>query len=231
MKYAIVLIALVQIAFPISAAQPPQKVQIDFAVTSGSLQLGEGHDILEHNGRKYSVVSETKTVGVAALFYKLNVRRESRGLLTDDGLRPLRFEEVNSRKPRRAVEFDWSGGQVRLTDGDKVETEALSANTFDPASLPYAFAFAQPNQENMKVFIADGRRVTDYEYRIIGKEILKTPLGDMETLHFQKVREPDDKRGLEFWLSVDRHFLPVKIRYVEKNGTVVDSTVTRITVQ
>jgi len=45
------------------------------------------------------------------------------------------------------------------------------------------------------------------------------------------VREPDDKRGLEFWLSVDRHFLPVKIRYSEKNGTVVDSTVTGIAVQ
>jgi hypothetical protein len=231
MKYVIFLIALLEIACPVAAAQPPQKVKIDFAVTSGTLQLGEGHDVLVHDGRKYSVVSETKTVGVAALFYKLNVRRESSGLLTGDGLRPLRFEEVNSRKPRRAVEFDWSAGQVKLTDGDKIETETLSANTFDPASLPYAFAFAQSNQESMKVFIADGKRVTDYEYRIIGKEMLKTPLGDMETLHFQKVREPDDKRGLEFWLSVERHYLPVKIRYVEKNGTVVDSTITGIAVQ
>ena len=214
-----------------AAAQPPQKVQIDFEVTSGSMRLGEGRDVLEHDGKKYSVVSETKTVGVAALLYKLNVRRESSGLLSAGGLRPLRFEEVNSRKPRRAVDFDWSAGQVKLTDGDKIETEALSANTFDPASLPYAFAFAQSNQESMKVFVADGKRMTDYEYRIIGKEMLKTPLGDMETLHFQKVREPDDKRGLEFWLSVDRHFLPIKIRYVEKNGTVVDSTVTGIAAQ
>ena len=231
MKRTILLIALLQIAAPVAAAQPPHKVQIHFAVTSGSLQLGEGHDVLEHDGKKYSVVSETKTVGVAALFYKLNVRRQSSGLLTDGGLQPLRFEEINSRKPRRAAEFDWAGGKVKLTDGDKMETEPLNANTFDPASLPYAFAFAPSNQENVKVFIADGKRVTDYEYRIIGKEMLKTPLGEMETMHFQKVREPDDKRGLEFWLSVDRHFLPVKIRYVEKNGTVVDSTITGIAFQ
>ncbi|HKQ23628.1 MAG TPA: DUF3108 domain-containing protein [Burkholderiales bacterium] len=230
MKRAFLLVLLL-IGDPVAATQPPQKVQIDFEVTSGSMRLGEGRDVLEHDGKKYSVVSETKTVGVAALLYKLNVRRESSGLLSAVGLRPLRFEEVNSRKPRRAVDFDWSAGQVKLTDGDKIETEALSANTFDPASLPYAFAFAQSNQESMKVFVADGKRMTDYEYRIIGKEMLKTPLGDMETLHFQKVREPDDKRGLEFWLSVHRHFLPVKIRYVEKNGTVVDSTVTGIAVQ
>lgn len=168
---------------------------------------------------------------MAALFYKLNIHRESRGLLTAGGLRPLRFEETNSRKPRRAAEFDWDAGQVKLTDGDTIETLPLSLNTFDPTSLPYVFAFAQSNQESMKVYIADGRRVADYEYRIIGKETLKTRLGDLETLHFQKFREADDKRGLEFWLSVDRHFLPVKIRFVEKNGTIVDSTVTSITLQ
>jgi hypothetical protein len=228
MKY-VTLLVLLLLAGPLAAAQPPQKVQIDFAVTSGSMQLGEGHDFLEHDGRKYSVVSETKTVGVAALFYKINIRRESRGSLTASGIRPLRFEENNSRKPRRAADFDWDAGQVKLTDGEKIETVPLSANTFDPTSLPYVFAFAQSNQESMKVVVADGRRLTDYEYRIIGKETLKTPLGELETLHFQKVREADDKRGLEFWLSVDRHFLPVKIRYVEKNGTMVDSTVTSIT--
>lgn len=227
----VTLLVLLLLAGPLAAAQPPQKVQIVYAVTSGSMQLGEGHDFLEHDGKKYSVVSETKTVGVAALFYKLNIRRESRGLLTSGGLRPLQFEEKNSRKPRRAADFDWDAGQVKLTDGDKIETVPLSANTFDPTSLPYAFAFAQSNQESMKVFVADGRRLADYEYRIIGKETLKTPLGKLETLHFQKVREADDKRGLEFWLSVDRHFLPVKIRFVEKNGTMVDSTVTSITYQ
>jgi hypothetical protein len=227
----VTLLVLFLLAGPLAAAQPPQRVQIDFAVTSGSMQLGEGHDFLEHDGTKYSLVSETKTVGVAALFYKLSVRRESRGSLTASGLRPLQFEENNSRKPRRAADFDWNAGQVKLTDGDKIETVPLSANTFDPTSLPYAFAFAQPNQESMKVFIADGRRVVDYEYRIIGKETLKTPLGELETLHFQKVRDADDKRGLEFWLSVDRHYLPVKIRFVEKNGTIVDSTVTSITFQ
>lgn len=227
----VTFLLLLLLAGPLAAAQPPRKVQIDFAMTSGPMQLGEGHDFLEHDGTKYAVVSESKTVGVAALFYKLNIRRESRGLLTAGGLRPLRFEENNSRKPRRAADFDWDAGQVKLTDGEKVETVPLSANTFDPTSLPYAFAFAQSNQESMKVFVADGKRLTDYEYRIIGKEMLTTPLGELETLHFQKVREADDKRGLEFWLSVDRHFLPVKIRYVEKNGTVVDSTVTSITFQ
>ncbi|MBI2509273.1 MAG: hypothetical protein HYV99_04705, partial [Betaproteobacteria bacterium] len=54
------------------------------------------------------------------------------------------------------------------------------------------------------------------------------PLGEIETLHFEKVRAPDDKRGFEFWLAIDRHFLPVKLRYIEKNGDTFDSIVTGI---
>lgn len=229
MRFA--LLALVFLSAPVWAAYPPQKVRIDFEVSSGSMQIGKGSDVLEHDGKRYSVVSESRTVGLAAFFYKLNIRRESQGLLTADGLRPLRFEENRSRKPRRAAEFDWEAGRVRLTEGDNTQTLPLQANTFDQTSLAYAFAFAQTRQEQMTVFVTDGRRVSDYEYRIIGKEMLKTPFGELETLHFRKVRESDDKRGFEFWLAASHHYLPVKIRYVEKNGTVVDSTVTSITYQ
>ncbi len=44
----------------------------------------------------------------------------------------------------------------------------------------------------------------------------------------QKVRLGDDKRGLDFWLAVDRHYLPVRIRFTEKDGTAFDSVVTAI---
>jgi hypothetical protein len=45
------------------------------------------------------------------------------------------------------------------------------------------------------------------------------------------VLEGDDKRGFEVWLAVDQHYLPVQIRFIEKNGTVLDSTVTAISYQ
>ncbi len=98
--------ALIFLAGPAWAAQPPQYVQMNFAVNSGSMHLGEGRDVLEHDGKRYSVISESKTVGLAAFFYKMNIRRESRGLITKNGLRPLHFEEDRTRKPKRAADFD-----------------------------------------------------------------------------------------------------------------------------
>ncbi len=225
------LIVLMFLAGPAWAVQPPQRVQLDFAVTSGTMNLGVGRDVLEHDGKQYSVISETKTVGLAAFLYKMNIRRESRGLITQSGLRPLHFEEDRTRKPKRAVDFDWDAKLIKLTDGVNVQTLALPDNTFDQTSFAYAFAFRPPSDEILPVYLTDGRKLSDYKYQIIGREKLKTSLGELETVHFQKVQEADDKRGFEVWLSVQHHYLPVRIRFIEKNGTVLDSTVTAISLQ
>jgi hypothetical protein len=229
MRYA--LIMLMFLAGPTWAVQPPQRVQMDFAVTSGAMHLGEGRDVLEHDGKQYSVISESKTVGIAAFFYKMDIRRESRGLITKHGLRPLHFEEDRTRKPKRAADFDWDAKLIKLTDGAKVETVPLPENTFDQTSFAYAFAFRPPSDEILPVYLTDGRKLSDYKYQIIGKEKLKTRLGDLETVHFKKIQEADDKRGFEVWLAVEHHYLPVQIRFIEKDGTVLDSTVTAISYQ
>jgi len=225
------LILLMFLAGPAWSVQPPQRVQMDYAVNSGTMHLGEGRDVLEHDGKQYSVISESKTVGVAAFFYKMNIRRESRGLITKGGLRPLHFEEDRSRKPKRSADFDWDAKLIKLTDGANVESLPLPDNTFDQTSFTYAFSFRPPGDEILPVHLTDGRKLSDYKYLIIGKEKLKTPLGELETVHFQKVLEGDDKRGFEVWLAVEHHYLPVQIRFIEKDGTVLDSTVTAISYQ
>jgi Protein of unknown function (DUF3108) len=225
------VIALMLLAGSAWGAQPPVHVQMDFSVNSGTMHLGEGRDVLEHDGKQYSVVSESKTVGLAAFFYKMNIRRESRGLVTRTGLRPLHFEEERTRKPKRAADFDWDAKQIKLTDGENTTTVALPDNTFDQTSFAYAFAFRSPDDELPPVHLTDGRRLSDYKYQMVGKEKIKTPIGELDTVHFQKVREADDKRGFEVWLAVAHHYLPVQIRYIEKDGTVLDSTVTAISYQ
>lgn len=222
------LIVLMLLTAPAWAAQPPHRVQMDFSVHSGSMHLGDGRDVLEHDGKQYSIVSDSKTVGLAAILYKMNIHREARGLVTKSGLRPLHFQEERTRKPKRAADFDWESRQLGLTDGDNVTTVALPDNSFDQTSFAYAFAFRSPDEELPPVHLTDGRKLSDYKYQMVGKEKIKTPIGELETLHFQKVRDVDDKRGFEVWLAVGHHYLPVQIRYIEKDGTILDSTVTAI---
>jgi len=207
-------------------AMPPERVELTFDIHFGAMKLGQGRDVLVHDGKHYKVVSETIPKGLAALFIK-KIQRESRGAITDAGLKPYRFQELGRKNGIRAAEFNWSESTVRLINGDTNTIVPLPKNTIDQASLPYGFSFAGRVPDGFAATVADGRRLKDYRYRIVGRERIKTVLGEMETIHVEKVRGPDDKRSFDFWLAVDRYFLPVKMRFIEK-GRAFDSVVTSI---
>ena len=227
-RLAVILVMLG--AAPPACAAPPSRVELTFAITMGNTRIGEGREVLEHDGQRYRIVSESRPRGIAALFIN-EVRRESRGIIDGNGLRPDHFEESGRCGGTRTAKFDWAATQLALIDGNGARTVALPRGTLDQTSLAYAFSFRPVSGEAVEVHVTDGRGVRHYRYRELGQETLVTPLGEIKARHFEKVRDPDDKRGFEFWLAPDRHLLPVKLRYVERNGDVFDSIITEIRAQ
>jgi hypothetical protein len=226
-----ILVLLFALAWSVPcAAGAPSRIELTFEIVFGNMKLGEGRDIIEHDGDRYSVVSLSEPQGLAALFIN-DVRRESKGVVTPEGLRPERFEESGRKDGSRVAQFDWPNGELRLNSGGSTETVKLPPNTFDQASLPYGFVFATPPADSFRVHVTDGRRLTQYTYRLVGREKIKTGLGQIETLHFEKVRDADDKRGFEFWLAPGHQYLPVRLRYSDKNGRAFDSIVTKISIR
>ena len=227
MRFLAALLTAFSAALPAIAA-PPARVELTFAIMMGDLKIAEARELLEHDGRRYQVVSETTPKGIAALFIN-DVRRESRGAVTATGLRPEHFEEIGRKGGTRMAKFDWSAGVLTLVNGKGAKTVALPPGTLDQTSLAYALAFRSDVNTGFNVHVTDGRGVKRYRYREVGEETLKTPIGELRARRFEKVRDPDDKRGFEFWLATDRHLLPVKLRYLEKNGDAFDSIITGIT--
>jgi hypothetical protein len=207
----------------------PKRVEIVYRVSIGPLKIGEGHDLLEHDGKTYTISSEAKTTGVAAVLYRLSIVRESRGRVTPKGLVAESYTEVRNGKPKRSASFDWEKKQAFLIDGEHRQTVDLPENTWDHTSLGYNFAFAGLEHAPLAVNLTDGRRIMHYDYRIVGKESLDTEVGPLDTIRVQKIQEPDDKRGFEVWVAPAYHNLPVRIRYTEKDGTVFDSVLAKIT--
>lgn len=207
----------------------PLRVEMDLVVEAKGMTVGEGRDVFETDGKRYSVVTDARTAGLARLLKKVDEHRESQGLVTARGLQPLSFRQKRTGKPPNAADFDWAKGELTMTEGDEVEKVALAPMTFDQASLPYAFVFSEPpSAGRLNVRVTDGRKLQEYDLAFVARERIDTTLGELDTLHFRKVQPPGDKRGFEFWLGVDHHRLPVRIRIVEKDGTAFDSTVTRI---
>lgn len=230
MKRVLLAMSLLVLCASLPAAQGvqvPPKVEIRYKVSLGGMKIGEGHDVFESDGRTYHIVSESNTAGIAAI-YRLHIRRESQGQVVASGLRPLQYIEQRNGKLKRKVEFDWPRKQATLFDGQDSEVVPLPDNTWDSTSFGYNFAFVPPTTSDLAVNLTDGRRINDYRYAILGREKIDTDLGRMDTVHVKKIQAPGDKRAFEVWLAYEQHYMPVRIRYTEKDGTVFDSVVTEI---
>lgn len=221
------LVALLSTAVAAQAVKVPPKAEIRYRVSMGGMKIGEGHDVFESDGHTYKIVSESNTAGLAAI-YRFSIRRESQGVVVASGLRPLQYQEQRNGKLKRKVDFDWTKKQATLFDGKETEVAPLPDNTWDNTSFGYNFAFVPPTDSEMVVNLTDGRRINDYRYAILGREKIDTDLGKMETVHVKKVLNPGDKRSFEVWLAVEQHYMPVRIRYTEKDGASFDSVVTEI---
>ena len=201
---------LLSLAGPVLAA-PPQKVEVSYTLSRNGSTLAEVVDRLEHDGKTYKLEETMKGKGVLAL--KGEAKRSSTGAVAPDGLRPQKYED--KRKGREAQhEFD-----------PKAATPTLQRQ--DQLSFVWTFAFAPPKGA-VTVSVADGKHVTSYTYEPAGREHLKTPAGEFDTLKLvKKKKEPQDK-GTEIWLATDRQNLPVKIVVEDKDGTRLEQTAAKI---
>ncbi len=230
MRTFLAILGLVFWLPPAIAAQVPTHVEMDVSVVAKGIVVGTGRDVFEHDDKTYSVDTQARTVGIARIFKRMDEQRESRGLITPQGLRPLSFRQTRTGKAPNAALFDWDHNELTIDEGGNVEKVPLPASTLDQASLAYAFVFNEPPKAaRFRVNVTDGRKLQEYELSFEGRERISTELGEIDTLHFRKIQDTDDKRGFEFWLSLAHYRLPVRIRIVEKDGTAFDSTVTKIT--
>jgi len=170
-------------------AEPiPSRAEVKFRLTVAGIPVGEGVAVFRHDAKTYSVVMESKTIGIAAI-YRLHIRREAKGRITAAGLRPLSFVETRNDRVTRSASFDWAAGKVQLIDGDNKQTLALRPNTWDAASVVCSFAFSLPDGKEQRLYMTDGRRITEYKYSVVGREKLST--GPAR----HGAREKDSRRG------------------------------------
>ncbi len=214
-----------------AAGELPQRVTIIFDVNRGIFGLGTGTEVLETDGKSYSIVSQTHPTGIAALIPKARIRRESRGMITSQGLRPQQFLDQRGKDEPAVAKFDWETKLITFEREGKAQSEALPNITYDRLCIAYNFVFHQPQGEDFQFSMTDGKRLSEYRYVLVGKEILKTPMGEVQTVHWTKQREKETDRGADLWLATDQYFLPVRIVFTDKDGSRYEQVATQISYQ
>lgn len=114
--------------------------------------------------------------------------------------------------------FDWAASKV--TNIKSAQSQALDAAKNIQDSLSYQIQLSQDLIAGKKQFeysIANGRKIKQYKFEIVGEELLTTPLGDVKTLKVKRTRDKSDLVTYA-WFAKDFQYLLVRLQQ-EENGS------------
>ena len=209
-------------------AAPPGRVEIASDVLYNGGVIGEVTHVLEHDGKAYRLTERWKGRGLFALAGE--AQRSSRGTIAPDGLRPLEYEDVRSRRETARASFAWTERKLTLRFRDGPQTRPMPAHAQDRLSFLFAFAFQTPGNRPVEFSVVDGKGIANYVFDVVGRERIKVPAGEFDALRLvQRIGHAGD-RSREIWVDPSRSYLPLRVLVVQKDGTRIDQVATRVTV-
>lgn len=213
---------------PAEPAKPllPAKGTMRFAIFYGTQGFQVG--IAEHSWEftedgRYRLRGMTRTSGLAALIKPLVFENESSGKLVAGGLQPESYRtRKNGKDANENADFDWLATEVRLSRSGAVQP--ITAGAQDILSLNYQLAYLRQPEGGATVGVVTGKKYDRFALDSLGEEEIDIPAGHFRTLHLRAMGDT----VTEIWIALDRHRLPVKIRYTDKKGDTFEQVATEI---
>ncbi len=208
----------------------PARAELRYTLFKGDNGLNVGKVVQSWTrvGDDYALTSTAEATGLFSLFYSGRHVQVSQGKIIASGLQPESYSmQRGSAEKRDAARFDWGGQVLHLNSEGRESTARLAPGVLDLLSFMYQFAFSLPEAGDIRIDLTNGRKLDSYRYRIVAEENLETPLGSLKTVHLTKLHNPGEE-GTEIWLGMDYHYLPVKIRQIDKQGDSAEQVISEI---
>lgn len=181
------------------------------------------------NRQNYSVITETRVM----LFGKI-LDASSFGSIGEHGLLPDKFVEKRFGKRESVTRFDRINKSIQFTDSSEIYP--LKGGEQDRTSATWqlvALARAAPDKfiagSEWKMFVAGRRDAEPWSFKVAGAENISTTLGELSTIHIIKSPPPDSKdQQLEIWLAPKLEWYPVRLKFSDADGDMVDQMITTI---
>jgi hypothetical protein len=204
-------------------AAPPARVELRSDILRNGTAVAEMVDRFEHADGKYSLTQVWRGKGIFAL--RGSVKRRSQGTGSAAGLKPLEFSDERTGRPTARATFDWQANTLTQQYRGGPRIEPMPERAHDRLAFLYDFVFGAPPAKEVAFHLVDGRGMSHQIFQINGRERLKTPAGEFDTV--KMVRSKDGDRT-DVWLAADLSYLPVRVLIVDADGTRVEQIVTRI---
>jgi hypothetical protein len=197
---------------------PINPFQARYTVYAKGIPIGEAIMSLEDQGQgRYAMRSDIRPTGVAALVSSQAVHERADGRFLNETIESLRYEQKRQGKKSRTLtlDFDWQNGTLQTRKNGKEDSVALVAGVVDPLSLYLQAMLDLRRGKNVTQYrVASDDRLKTYRVRRHGDEIMKTPLGSLQTLRISRQRQGSDK-VTTLWFAPALGYFPVQVAQSE----------------
>lgn len=214
-------------------AAGPSQMSLVYDLYRNGHKLGQVSDTYTRNGSRYTLVSETRATGPLKLIWPGNIRLESTGTVTPQGLRPAQFQHARSDAPHKlaTARLDWERQNIAFQyKGRAWQENSLKTGAQDQLSQLYQFMIAPSVPAEYSLQVVSGRHLNDYRYARSEGGVIQTPLGALSTQQYQRIMQKPDEKAITVWVAPARNNLPVQIR-VEEDGVVLEQRLVRASVR
>jgi hypothetical protein len=211
-------------------AAPLPDFSASYEIRLGSLRIGTSTISLE-NGTdgSYEYESHSTPIKLVSWLFKDKLHEISRGTLGETGVRPDTYHynrSGGSRERKAELSFDWQAMSVSNHVEDSRWEMEIPAGTLDKLVSQLAMMLALRNgKTDISFNIADGGKLKEYRFRVVGEETLELPAGTFDTVKITKLRD-NKKRETYIWCAPALDYLPVRIWQREKDDAEYQSELT-----
>lgn len=222
------------LAQPLGAAaqQWPTSGEVVFDVSQGDrgMKLGEGVHRWKHDGRSYTMSTELKTTGLAAMLADFEYTQSSEGEVTRDGLVPRRFVVEQKGRETETATFDWRSNSVLVErrKGRK-ETDSVARGDLDVLSAWHMVAVRPGREHPSEMTLVSNRGADPVSFEVLGMKEISLPVGTLRTQHVM-FKAHSGKLDVELWLSEQHGWVPVRVRLKDQKGKVLDQRAVSVNV-
>jgi len=187
------------------------------------------------SGHVYHFVTSTRTVGLVETFYP--VRESIESVVDADGLYSLSYslkETQGKKKRRKEITFDYEHKKARIAiNDDQPIVLSVPGHMQDALSSLYSVRAMKDFVVGKSIFVdvIDGDKIWSVEVQTIGKERIKTPAGEFDTIKVKTYPKYEgvfmNKGEIYIWLTDDARKIPVLMKSIITIGSIV-ATLTNI---
>ena len=233
-KKSLLVLAAMLLSCALHAAPLPD-FEASYQLKRGNLHIGTMVvELKTATDGSYQYESRSWPARWASWLFKDKLFETSHGHIIDGQVRPDRYHyrrSGGSREREAILSFDWDNMTVENNVQDSPWKMDIPQGTLDKLVAQLGMMFALGKGKSEVTFnIADGGKLKEYRFKVLGHETLELPAGTFKTVKITKLRK-NKKRETYFWCAPELNYLPVRIWQREKDEAIYQSDLESFTLE